>query len=116
MAGLDAPRPSTNRPGAAAAIVAADIAISAGPRVNTGTTAVPSRRVGSQAEARASGTNASLPLTSADHRSVYPQPGSRATSASWSSSEVPPSGTVKPQRPIVAPLAAQVGPTLAGRP
>ena len=70
ITGLDAPRPSTNRPGAAAAIVAADIAISAGPRVNTGTIAVPRRSVGSHAEASASGVNASVPLVSADHASV----------------------------------------------
>ncbi len=70
IAGLEAPRPSTNRPGAAAAMVAADIAIRAGPRVNVGTIAVPRRRVGSQTEASASGMNASVPLTSADQTSV----------------------------------------------
>ncbi len=70
ITGLDAPSPSTNRPGAAAASVAADIAISAGPRVNTGTIAVPSRSVGSHAEASASGVNASVPLVSADQTSV----------------------------------------------
>ena len=70
IAGLDAPRPSTNRPGAAAASVAADIAISAGPRVNVGTIAVPRRSVGSHTEASASGVNASVPDTSEDHASV----------------------------------------------
>ena len=70
ITGLDAPSPSTNRPGAAAAIAPRDIAIRAGPRVYTGTIAVPSRSVGSQAEASASGVNASVPLVSADHTSV----------------------------------------------
>ncbi len=46
ITGLDAPRPRTNRPGAASASAAADMAISAGPRVKTGTIAVPSRSVG----------------------------------------------------------------------
>jgi len=50
--------------------VAADIAMSAGPRVNTGTMAVPSRIVGSQVEASASGVNASVPAVSADQTSV----------------------------------------------
>ncbi len=70
MTGLDAPRPRTNRPGAAAASAAADIAISAGPRVKTGTIAVPRRNVGSQAAASARGVNASVPFVSADQRSV----------------------------------------------
>ncbi len=70
ITGLDAPSPSTNRPGAAAASEAADIAISAGPRVKVGTIAVPSRSVGSHTEASASGVNASVPFVSADQTSV----------------------------------------------
>jgi hypothetical protein len=68
--GDDAPMPSENRPGAASASAAALIANRPGPRVKTGATAVPSRTFGCQAAARASGVNASLPATSADHRSV----------------------------------------------
>ena len=51
----DVPIPSTNRPGAAAAIVAADIASVAGPRVYTGMIATPSRNAGAQTLASASG-------------------------------------------------------------
>ncbi len=70
ITGLDVPSPSTKRPGATVAIVAADIAISAGPRVNAGTMAVPNRKVGSHVALNASGTNASVPAVSADHASV----------------------------------------------
>ena len=70
ITGLDAPSPSTNRPGATAARDAADIAISAGPRVYTGTIAVPRRSVGSQVAASVNGVNASVPLVSADQTSV----------------------------------------------
>ena len=66
----DAPIPRRKRPGAAAAIVAADCAISAGPRVKTGTIAVPSDSEGCQSEASASGVNASLPATSELQTSV----------------------------------------------
>ena len=67
---LDVPKPSTNRPGAASAIVAALWTMQAGPRVNTGTMAVPSRRDGAHTEASANGVNASVPSTSVDHTSV----------------------------------------------
>jgi hypothetical protein len=70
MIGLEAPSPRTKRPGAALASEAALIAMRAGPRVKTGTIAVPSRSVGAQAEARASGVNASVPATSAVQTSV----------------------------------------------
>ncbi|GAA3120013.1 hypothetical protein GCM10020001_045290 [Nonomuraea salmonea] len=70
IAGDDAPMPSTNRPGARSASVAADIASSPGPRVETGTIALPSRTCGAHCAASASGTNPSVPLTSADHTSV----------------------------------------------
>ena len=70
ITGDDAPSPSTKRPGAAAASVAADIASRAGPRVYTGTIAVPRRSVGSHADASASGVKASAPLVSADQMSV----------------------------------------------
>src|SRR6266542_1865744 len=49
----EAPMPSTNRPGAASASAASLIASRPGPRVNTCAIAVPSRSVGSHAEARA---------------------------------------------------------------
>ena len=79
ITGLDAPRPSTKRPGAAAASAAADIAISAGPRVYTGTIAVPSRSDGSHTDVNVSGVNASMPFVSADQTSVYPNSGSART-------------------------------------
>ncbi len=66
----DVPRPNWNRPGAASAIVATHIASVAGPRVNEGTIAVPSRNPGSHAVAMARGTNPSVPLASADQTSV----------------------------------------------
>ena len=70
MTSEEEPMPSANRPGAASASAAALCAIVAGPRVNAGTMAVPSRNVGAQAAARASGVNASAPPTSADQTSV----------------------------------------------
>ncbi len=62
--------PSVNRPGARSASVAADMASRPGPRVETGTMALPSRRPGAHCAAIASGTKPSTPLTSADHASV----------------------------------------------
>jgi hypothetical protein len=62
--------PSMNRPGAASASAAADMAITAGPRVKAGTIAVPSIASGTHAAASASGVNASAPLASADQKSV----------------------------------------------
>ncbi len=70
MAGELVPRPSTKRPGAASAIVAASIARSAGPRVNTLAIALPSRRPSVHSAARASGMKASVPSTSAVQASV----------------------------------------------
>ena len=66
----EVPRPSTKRPGAASAIVAAVWARSAGPRVYAGMMAVPRRIAGAHCDAKASGVNPSLPFASADHRSV----------------------------------------------
>ena len=51
----DDPMPSTKRPGAASAMLAVDPAISAGPRVYTGTIAVPKRSVDVHCDARANG-------------------------------------------------------------
>ena len=66
----DVPMPKANRPGAASARLATHWAMQAGARVNAGTMAVPRRRRGSQAAARASGVKASAPSASADHTSV----------------------------------------------
>lgn len=70
ITGDDAPMPSTNRPGASSATVAACIASRPGPRVYTGTIAVPSRSCGAHCEASTSGVNASVPAVSAVHASV----------------------------------------------
>ena len=64
------PMPMANRPGAASARVATDWAKQAGLRVYAGTIAVPRRRRGSHADARARGVNASAPSASADQMSV----------------------------------------------
>src|SRR6185436_11283837 len=98
MTGLEAPSPRTKRPGAALASEAALMAIRAGPRVKTGTIAVPSRSVGAQVEARASGVNASVPATSAVQASVYPAAASAGTRAAWSASGTPVTGMVMPHR------------------
>jgi hypothetical protein len=66
----EAPMPIATRPGAAAARLAAHWARVAGPRVNTGAMAVPSRRAGAHTLARASGVNASALSTSDDQTSV----------------------------------------------
>lgn len=66
----DVPMPKANRPGAASANDATLWASTAGPRVNAGTMAVPSRSDGAHAEASASGVKASAPIASADHTSV----------------------------------------------
>ena len=105
IAGLDAPRPRLNRPGAAEASAAADWAISAGPRVNTGTIAVPRRSSGCQAAASASGVKASAPATSLDQTSVNPQPGKAETTSRCAASSSPVSGMVRPQ--LTVPPATQ---------
>ena len=66
----DVPMPNANRPGAASASEATHWARVAGPRVNAGTMAEPSRSVGAHTEASASGVNPSAPLASLDHTSV----------------------------------------------
>jgi hypothetical protein len=66
----DVPRPRAKRPGAASAMVATLMAMSPGPRVKAGTMAVPNRREGAHAEARASGVKASVPPASLDQTSV----------------------------------------------
>jgi hypothetical protein len=70
MAGDEAPMPRTNRPPDRFWMPAALIAISAAGRVNTGTSAVPSRTVDVRTARAASGENASTAPTSADHTSV----------------------------------------------
>ena len=62
--------PSTNRPGASPASVAAFIASSAGPRMYRPAIAVPSRSRADHPAARVSGVNASTPFISADQASV----------------------------------------------
>ena len=66
----DVPMPKAKRPGAASASEATDCAMHAGPRVNAGTIAVPSRSDGAHTDASASGVKASAPLASDDHTSV----------------------------------------------
>jgi hypothetical protein len=66
----EVPIPNASRPGAAWASDPTDCAMHAGPRVNAGTIAVPSRSDGAHTEARARGVNASAPLASDDHTSV----------------------------------------------
>ena len=66
----EAPIPSANRPSLASASAAACWASSAGPRVKTPTTPVPSRTRSVQAAASASGVKPSGPLVSPLHRSV----------------------------------------------
>ena len=66
----EAPIPSTKRPPLPSASAAACWASSAGPRVKTPTTPVPSRIVSVQPAASASGVNPSGPLVSPVHRSV----------------------------------------------
>ena len=75
---LDEPIPMAKRPGAASASVATHWARHAGARVYAGTMAVPRRRRGSHAAARASGVKASAPSASADQMSVYPRSASSA--------------------------------------
>ncbi len=58
--------PITKRPGAASARLATDCAINAGPRVKAGMIATPSRAVGVQAAAWASGVKPSCPFASED--------------------------------------------------
>ena len=70
MAGEDVPIPRTNRPPESCWIPAALIAVSAGGRVNTGTSAVPSRTRSVRTAIAASGANASVAPTSAVHTSV----------------------------------------------
>jgi hypothetical protein len=70
ITGDDAPMPRTNRPGASSATVAACIASRPGPRVYTGTIAVPSLSCGAHCEASTNGVNASVPAVSAVHASV----------------------------------------------
>ena len=70
MTSEEAPNPQTKRPGAASARAATLWASRAGPRVKAGVMATPSRSVGLQAAARASGVNPSAPSTSADQTSV----------------------------------------------
>ena len=62
--------PSTNRPGARSATVAAFIASRAGPRVKMPAIAVPNRRPVVHWAASARGVKASAPLSSADQASV----------------------------------------------
>ncbi len=64
------PTPRATRPGAACASEPIDWARHAGPRVNAGTMAVPSRRDGAHTDARVNGVKASWPLASADQTSV----------------------------------------------
>ena len=66
----EAPIPSANRPSLASASAAACWASSAGPRVNTPTTPVPSRTRSVQAAASASGVKPSGPCVSPLQRSV----------------------------------------------
>jgi hypothetical protein len=66
----DEPTPRANRPGASSAMVAACMASRPGPRVYTGTTAVPSWSFGAHAAASASGVNPSAPLDSPVHTSL----------------------------------------------
>ena len=66
----EVPMPNATRPGAASASVATDWASSAGPRVNAGTMAEPSRSDGAHTEASANGVKASAPLASDDQTSV----------------------------------------------
>ena len=98
MAGDEAPMPRTNRSGARSASVAADMASRPGPLVDTGMMAVPRRSSGAQPAASASGTKPSVPLTSADHASVYPRAGSSATRSLDSPMVRSKNGIVMPQR------------------
>ena len=66
----EAPMPSANRPSRASASAAACWASSAGPRVKTPTTPVPSRTRSVHVAASASGVKPSGPLVSPLHRSV----------------------------------------------
>jgi len=78
IAGDDAPRPSTKPPGAASDMVAAVCASSAGPRVNAGAMATPTRSDGCHAAASASGVKPSWALASPLHTSVNPRATSRS--------------------------------------
>ena len=71
--GVEIPSPSTKRPPVIRCAVTADIAISAGGRLNTGTIAVPNRIFDDSIDAAAIGANASVLYDSYDHASVYPQ-------------------------------------------
>ncbi len=92
----DVPMPSANRPGAASASEAADCARQAGPRVNTGTMAVPSRSEGAHTDANAKGVKASWAIDSADHRSVYPRSASSTIQSRCSCRGTRSRGTVMP--------------------
>jgi hypothetical protein len=102
IAGDDDPIPSTNRPPDTSAAVAALIANNAGPRVYTGAMAVPSRIESDHCAASANGVNASVPVVSADHTSVYPSPANSATSPRCCKTGTPVNGSVIPQRPTSA--------------
>ena len=67
---LEVPMPSAKRPGAAWASEPTHWANVAGPRVYTGTMALPRRNDGAHTDARARGVKASAPLASEDHTSV----------------------------------------------
>ena len=92
----EVPIPNANRPGAASASDATDCAMSAGPRVNAGTMAHPSRRDGAHTEASASGVKASAPSASDYHTSVYPRSTSSSIHSRCAWSGTPPNGMVMP--------------------
>ena len=94
----EAPIPSTNLPSLASDRAAACWASSAGPRVKTPTTPVPSRTRSVQVAASASGVKPSGPWVSPLHRSVYPAASARRTSSACSRSGRLGSGSVRPQR------------------
>ena len=71
-------------------------AMRAGPLVNTGTMAVPSRIDGAHCDVRASGVKASVPSVSADHASVYPAAASSSIHSRWSCNGTRSTGMVMP--------------------
>src|SRR4051812_5334756 len=95
----EVPIPSANRPGARPASVAADIAMVAGPRVNAGTIAVPSRSAGRAGGAADSGRGAGPGVNAGT--SGVPTRGAGAHGA-------PRTGGVKPSAAPASPVQASV--------
>ena len=98
----DEPMPRQKRPWLASCIAEACWASTAGPRVNTFTTPVPSRIRSVQAAASSSDVKPSWPPVSPDHASVYPASSAARTTGSCSGRLRPGSSSDKAWRRFIA--------------